>query len=91
MSSDADYASFLDKANADPGAGQASTQAKRKVGTKSVNTEVPKALEEVQEYYVSDADEAFEPVALKYGKDRLPSSGELKPSLAQAAGLLGGC
>jgi len=85
MSSDADYASFLDKANADPGAGQASTQSKKKVGTKSVNTEVPKALEEVQEYYVSDADEAFEPVALKYGEDKLPSSEELAKLLEHDA------
>jgi hypothetical protein len=67
MSSDADYASFLDKANQDTGAAQQqSTSNKKSYGTKSVDTAVPQALEQVEEYYVSDADEPFEPVALKY-------------------------
>jgi hypothetical protein len=67
MSSDADYAAFLDKANQDTGAAeQQSTSSKKSYGTKSVDTAVPKALEQVEEYYVSDADEPFEPVALKY-------------------------
>jgi hypothetical protein len=67
MSSDADYASFLDKANQDTGAAeQQSTSNKKSYGTKSVDTAVPKVLEQVEEYYVSDADEPFEPVALKY-------------------------
>ena len=67
MSSDADYASFLDKANQDTGAAQQqSSSSKKSYGTKSVDTAIPKALEQVEEYYVSDADEPFEPVALKY-------------------------
>ena len=67
MSSDADYASFLDKANQDTGAAQAKSSAgKKSYGTKSVDTAVPGVLEKVEEYYVSEADEAFEPVALKY-------------------------
>jgi hypothetical protein len=67
MSSDADYASFLDKANQDTGAAeQQSTSNKKSYGTKSVDTAVPKVLEQVEEYFVSDADEPFEPVALKY-------------------------
>lgn len=67
MSSDADYASFLDKANQDTGsAQQQSSSSKKNYGTKSVDTAVPQALESVEEYYVSDADEPFEPVALKY-------------------------
>jgi hypothetical protein len=68
MSSDADYASFLDKANQDTGGAQqqSSSSAKKSYGTKSVDTAVPKALEQVEEYYVSDADEPFEPVALAY-------------------------
>ncbi|KAL5116051.1 hypothetical protein ACEQ8H_006063 [Pleosporales sp. CAS-2024a] len=67
MSSDADYASFLDKANQDTGsAQQQSSSSKKSYGTKSVDTAVPQALEKVEEYYVSDADEPFEPVALKY-------------------------
>jgi hypothetical protein len=67
MSSDADYASFLDKANQDTGAAQQqSSSNKKSYGTKSVDTAVPQVLEQVEEYYVSDADEPFEPVALKY-------------------------
>jgi hypothetical protein len=67
MSSDADYAAFLDKANQNTGAAeQQSTSSKKSYGTKGVDTAVPKALEQVEEYYVSDADEPFEPVALKY-------------------------
>ena len=67
MSSDADYASFLDKANQDTGAAeQQSSAGKKSYGTKSVDTAVPQALGQVEEYYISDADEPFEPVALKY-------------------------
>lgn len=69
MSSDADYAAFLDKANQDTG-GSASAQSAQKVGTKAVDTVVPKALESIEAYYISDADEPFEPVALKFeGKE----------------------
>jgi hypothetical protein len=74
MASDEDYSSFLDKANQDTGAGKATTQSK-KASTKVVNTAVPKSLEEVEEYYVSEADEPFEPVSLKWDKDGLPSDG----------------
>jgi len=68
MSSDADYAAFLDKANQDIGSAESrdASQKKEGHGTKSVNTAVPKMLEQVEEYYVSDADEPFEPVALKF-------------------------
>lgn len=72
MGSDEDYASFLDKANQDTGA-SASTQSK--VGTKSVDTAVPKALESVEEYYTSEADEPFEPVSLKWDGEGLPDAG----------------
>jgi hypothetical protein len=74
MSSDQDYANFLDKANQDTGASTASTQSTSKVGTKAVDTEVPSALEGVEEYYVSEADEPFEPVSLKWSEDGLPSA-----------------
>ncbi|KAH7392779.1 hypothetical protein BKA66DRAFT_458282 [Pyrenochaeta sp. MPI-SDFR-AT-0127] len=66
MSSDADYASFLDKANQDTGSVAQQDASKKSFGTKSVNTAVPKALEQVEEYYTSDADEPFEPVALTF-------------------------
>lgn len=67
--SDSDYAAFLDKANQDTGS--ATAQSSKKVGTKSVNTAVPKALEQVEEYYTSDADEPFEPVALEFDGDNI--------------------
>lgn len=62
--SDEDYASFLDKANQDSGG--ASAQSSKSYGTKSVNTSVPSALQQVDQVYVSDADELFEPVSLKF-------------------------
>jgi len=81
MASDADYASFLDKANQDTGSHKVSAKSKS-VGTKSVNTEVPKALEEIEEYYVSDADEPFEPVSLKFDGDGMPSADEFAKLLS---------
>ncbi|KAF2256985.1 hypothetical protein BU26DRAFT_446161 [Trematosphaeria pertusa] len=81
--SDADYAAFLDKANQDTSGGEATTQSK-KVGTKSVNTQVPSALQSVEEYYTSDADEPFEPVALSYSGDGI-SAQQLKTLLGHNA------
>jgi hypothetical protein len=74
MSSDADYASFLDKANEDPNAGTASSksQPKKSFGTRAVNAKVPKELEKVDEFYVSDSDEPFEPVSLDWDGDKFP-------------------
>ncbi|KAF2648551.1 hypothetical protein K491DRAFT_612572 [Lophiostoma macrostomum CBS 122681] len=63
--SDADYASFLDKANENSG-GASAQQSGKSYGTKSVNTAVPAALEDVEEVYVSEADEPFEAVSLKF-------------------------
>lgn len=74
MSSDADYAAFLDKANQDTGASNATTQSSKKFGTKAVDTAVPNALESVEAYYVSDADEPFEAVALKFAGQTLDPS-----------------
>lgn len=75
MASDEDYASFLEKANQDPSGGKPSTQSSKKANTKSVDTGVPKVLEQVDEYYTSDADEPFEPVSLKWKGDKLPTAG----------------
>lgn len=75
MSSDADYAAFLDKANQDTAPAEQQSSSKEGYGTKSVNTSVPKALESVEEYYVSDADEPFEPVALEFEGESV-SAGE---------------
>ena len=71
MSDDA-YSSFLDKANQDTGASKASTQTKS-ASTRAVDTEVPAALQGVEQYYVSEADEPFEPVSLKWGGKNMPS------------------
>lgn len=76
MASDEDYSNFLEKANQDTGASRASTQTKSKtVGTKSLDTDVPKQLEGIEEYYVSEADEPFEPVSLQWNENGLPSEG----------------
>ncbi|KAJ4369092.1 hypothetical protein N0V83_006175 [Neocucurbitaria cava] len=80
MSSDADYASFLDKANQDTGGVEQQNSSKKSYSTKSVDTAVPKALEQVEEYYTSDADEPFEPVALKFEGSSV-SAGDLKKLL----------
>ncbi len=69
MSSDDAYMSFLDKANADLNAGRAQQQgASQTARTETVdaNTKIPASLLSVDAYYVSDADEPFEPVALRW-------------------------
>ena len=81
MSDDA-YSSFLDKANQDTGASKASNQSKS-VSTKAVNTEVPATLQKVEQYYVSEADEPFEPVSLKWGGKNMPN--ESTPSYVNAS------
>lgn len=68
--SDADYEAFLNKANEDTSGGQVKAQA-QDFGTKSVNTTVPAELKNVDEIYTSEADEAFEPVALNFSGDEL--------------------
>ena len=75
--SDADYEAFLNKANAGSG-GDVQDQSKKSYGTKSVNTAVPKTLEQIEEYYVSDSDEPFEPVALEFKGDSI-SAGKESP------------
>lgn len=77
MSDDA-YSSFLDKANQDTGASKASTQSKS-ASTKAADTEVPAALRNVEQYYVSEADEPFEPVSLKWDGKNMPSESTQLP------------
>ena len=83
MSSDEAYTSFLDKANEDPNAsvpeGARTMATDRFMGTRTIDPkqEVPTVLNNVEEYYVSDTDEAFEPVALNWDgakSGRWPSS-----------------
>ena len=83
MSSDDAYMSFLDKANADLNAGRpqqqgASETETARTETVDANTNVPVALQSVDAYYISDADEPFEPVAMGWegaSKGDWPSAG----------------
>ncbi|KAF2258742.1 hypothetical protein CC78DRAFT_525806 [Lojkania enalia] len=69
MSSDADYASFLEKANQNTSSVSATTAQASNYGTKSVDdgVEVPEVLRGREEVYVSDADEEFVGVGLRFG------------------------
>ncbi|KAI1936892.1 hypothetical protein LOZ66_004400 [Ophidiomyces ophidiicola] len=71
MSSDDAYSSFLESANADPSAAVKSTSTVQSFHTtQSVgeNQQVPQVLKNVEMYYVSDADEEFEPASLHWDK-----------------------
>ena len=76
MSSDDAYSSFLEQANQDTGASNASAQS-NSATTKAVDTDVPVSLQKVEQYYTSDADEPFEPVSLKWNGSNMPSEGAL--------------
>ncbi|KAK8133870.1 hypothetical protein PG984_005882 [Apiospora sp. TS-2023a] len=74
MASDEDYMAFLDNANKDPNEGYAkpaSSGAKLEFKATDHGVQVPAALKEVAQdaFYVSDADEPFVPVALKWDED----------------------
>lgn len=77
MASDEDYASFLDKVNEDPNKGTAKTQSSGKIQLKAVDegVTVPAGLKKATKdaFYVSDADEPFEPVVLKHSGKSLPN------------------
>lgn len=79
MASDEDYAAFLDKANQDPNEGVSKTQS-GKLELKSVDegAEIPKVLKDAtaDAFYISDADEPFVPVSLKFGGKSLPNEKE---------------
>ncbi|KAL4779225.1 hypothetical protein BJX76DRAFT_97449 [Aspergillus varians] len=71
MSSDDAYMSFLNKANADldSGRSQPTTQQSASIArteTVDANVKVPTPLTSVDAYYISDTDEPFQPVALKW-------------------------
>jgi len=91
MASDEDYASFLDKANEDPSAGTAKSQSKGKAELKTTDTEVPAALKKATSdaFYVSDADEPFVPVALKFSGKSLPDEGTIIDLLSFLFGFCG--
>ncbi|KAL8811812.1 MAG: hypothetical protein Q9200_001510 [Gallowayella weberi] len=75
MSSDDAYSSFLDQANQDTGASKRSASAKI-ASTKAIDTEVPVELQNVEQYYISEADEPFEPVSLQWNSNNMPSENE---------------
>ena len=82
MSTDAEYEAFLERANQDA-SNNVSSKQKTVTASQStsshlltVNTAVPTALQDVEEYYMSDADEPFEPVSLKWSEKSFPSVGE---------------
>jgi hypothetical protein len=83
MASDADYASFLDKANQDPNEGAAQGKS-GKIELKALDSgvEVPKVLQNAikDAWYTSDADEKFTPVVLNFKGKSLPD--ECKSSSA---------
>jgi hypothetical protein len=79
MSSDADYETFLNKANEGLATNQTSTSSKsQSVGVKGVDTEIPKILDQLDEIYVSESDEPFEPISLSYKAKDIPSASEWK-------------
>jgi hypothetical protein len=86
MASDAEYAAFLEKANADPSAGAGVTEAvaPKKNKTKvfkamDQGAKVPRGLREPTEneewIYISDADEPFVAVSLALQGGKLPDEG----------------
>lgn len=77
MSSDQQYMDFLNKANSDVGGSNAQTFKNQQASSNSVNTEVPPELRKIDATFTSDADEPFEPVALKWSGDSLPSADDL--------------
>lgn len=74
MASDEDYMAFLDKANQDPNESVAKTQGKVELKAVDSGVRVPAALKKATSdaFYVSDADEPFVPVCLKFEGKKLP-------------------
>ncbi|PSS20497.1 hypothetical protein M430DRAFT_50159 [Amorphotheca resinae ATCC 22711] len=74
MATDEDYAAFLEKANADPSEGISATQSVGRAGLKAVDEgeAIPAVLKSAvaDAFYVSDADEPFEPVCLNLPEDK---------------------
>lgn len=95
MSDDASYMSFLNRANADPKAGQGSTMAESESTSQrqsnidptsaSSSSALPASLKCLPEItYTSDTDSPFEPIVFNYSGSALPSSEEFKKVLSHA-------
>lgn len=76
MASDEAYSTFLEQANQDRGASKSSGKPASASAT-VVNTDIPLSLQNLEKYYVSEADEPFEPVSLKWTGSDMPSEGTL--------------
>lgn len=84
MASDDSYMDFLNKANADHSAGQKASTQGAKTRTVDESLKVPTSLQKVEAYYVSESDEPFEPVVLRFkgaAKGEWPSAGTYLPGL----------
>lgn len=82
MASDDAYMDFLNKANADHSAGQEASTQGAKTQTVDESLKVPTSLQKVEAYYVSESDEPFEPVVLRFkgaAKGEWPSAGTYLP------------
>jgi hypothetical protein len=93
MSDDA-YMSFLDKANADLNSARAEKARRASVArteTVHMNVRVPTPLTSVDVYYVSETDEPFEPVTLRWEgatKGVWPDAGTFSFPFLSTLGLL---
>lgn len=84
MSSDDAYSSFLDQANQATSASNTTTNSKT-ASSKAVDTEIPVGLQNVDQYYTSEADEPFEPVSLRWNGNNMPSENELADLLGHGS------
>lgn len=87
MSSDEAYGSFLERANQDTGASKEDSSSTAAINTKSVDTDVPQQLQNIEQYYTSEVDEPFEPVSLSWDGPELPSEGTKYPTIFCRCGL----
>ncbi|KAI9804788.1 MAG: hypothetical protein M1825_001156 [Sarcosagium campestre] len=79
MSSDEAYGSFLDKANQDVGSGRAGHgPSSGFTSTQAITADVPSSLQQVQAYYISETEEPFKPVSLKWTESTLPDDSQFK-------------
>lgn len=76
MSSDEAYSTFLERANQDTGTSKEDSSSTAAINTKSVDTDVPPQLQNIEQYYTSEVDEPFEPVSLSWDGPELPSEGK---------------
>jgi hypothetical protein len=74
MASDEAFASFLDKANEIPSAGVSVSH--ESAARKTVDANVPASLQSIDKYYISESDEPFVPLSLKWRGKGFPSGCE---------------